>query len=57
MKKDKGGEAFTRTRIQLDRPTGGGWFVTEKVKSDDYVVVRGAQTLLSEELKAALSPD
>jgi hypothetical protein len=31
--------------------------VTEKVKSDDYVVVRGAQTLLSEELKAALSPD
>ena len=57
MNKDKGGEAFTRKKIPLDRPTEAGWFVTGAVKPDDYIVVTGAQTLLSEELKAALSPD
>jgi multidrug efflux pump subunit AcrA (membrane-fusion protein) len=57
MNKDKGGEAFTRKKIPLDRPTDAGWFVTGAVKADDYIVVTGAQTLLSEELKAALSPD
>ena len=57
MNKDKGGEAFTRKKIPLDRPTEAGWFVTGTVKPDDYIVVTGAQTLLSEELKAALSPD
>ena len=57
MNKDKGGEAFTRKKIPLDRPTEAGWFVMGAVKVDDYIVVTGAQTLLSEELKAALSPD
>jgi hypothetical protein len=57
MNKDKGGEAFTRKKIPLDRPTEAGWFITGIVKGDDYIVVTGAQTLLSEELKAALSPD
>ena len=57
MNKDKGGEAFTRKKIPLDRPTDAGWFVMGSVKVDDYIVVTGAQTLLSEELKAALSPD
>jgi hypothetical protein len=57
MNKDKGGEAFTRRKIALDRPTDNGWFVTGTLKADDYIVVTGAQTLLSEELKAALSPD
>ena len=52
-----GGEAFTRTKIPLDRPTDAGWFVTGTLKPDDYIVVTGAQTLLSEELKASLSPD
>jgi hypothetical protein len=27
MNKDKGGEAFTRKKIQLDRPTENGWFL------------------------------
>jgi len=57
MNKDKGGEAFTRTKIPLDRPAENGWFVAGLLKPDDYIVVTGAQTLLSEELKAALSPD
>jgi multidrug efflux pump subunit AcrA (membrane-fusion protein) len=57
MNKDKGGEGFTRKKIPLDRPTDAGWFVTGSLKPDDYIVVTGAQTLLSEELKAALSPD
>ena len=60
MNKDKGGEAFTRKKIQLDRPADNGWFLeaeTGGVKTNDYIVVTGAQTLLSEELKAALSAD
>jgi hypothetical protein len=58
MNKEKGGEAFTRKKIQLDRPADNGWFVeAATVKTNDYIVVTGAQTLLSEELKAALSPD
>jgi hypothetical protein len=57
MNKAEGGEAFTRRRIPLDRPTDHGWFVPGIVKMDDYIVTTGAQTLLSEELKAALSPD
>ncbi len=57
MNKDKGGEAFTRIRIPLDRPAEDGWFVTDTVKPEDYIVITGAQLLLSEELKAALSPN
>ncbi len=60
MNKDKGAEAFTRKKIQLDRPTDNGWFVEGAaggVKTDDYIVITGAQTLLSEELKASLSSD
>jgi hypothetical protein len=54
---NKGGESFTRKKIPLDRPAEAGWFVTGTLKPDDYIVIKGAQTLLSEELKAALSPD
>jgi hypothetical protein len=57
MNKAEGGEAFTRKKIPLDRPAESGWFVAGIVKVDDYIVITGAQTLLSEELKAALSPD
>ncbi len=52
-----GGESFTRVGIALDRPTESGWFVTNGVTATNYVVVEGAQTLLSEELKGALGPD
>ena len=47
MNKDKGGEAFTRRKIPLDRPTDAGWFVAGLLKVDDYIVITGAQTLLS----------
>jgi hypothetical protein len=50
-----GGESFTRKKIALDRPAEGGWFSTGILKTDDHIVVVGAQTLLSQELKAALS--
>ncbi len=52
-----GGGSFTRKEIALDRPTGNGWFVTSGVAAGDHVVVTGAQTLLSEELKATINPD
>jgi hypothetical protein len=54
---NKGGESFTRCKIPLDRATGDGWFVAGDIKPGDYLVVTGAQTLRSEELKAALSSD
>ena len=52
-----GGEAFTRTAIPLDHPVDGGWFVSIGLTPADHLVTTGAQTLLSEELKSALSGD
>lgn len=54
---DAGGDAFIRKQINLDHPTEAGWFVTGTIGTNDHVVVHGAQTLLSEELKASLKPD
>ena len=54
---NEGGESFTRVGVTLDRPTDSGWFVSNAVTATNYVVVEGAQTLLSEELKGALGPD
>ena len=53
MNKDKGGEAFTRIKTPLDRLTDAGWFVTGTIKTNDYIVVTGAQKLLAAELKPA----
>jgi hypothetical protein len=44
-------EAFVRRQVALDRLLSNGWFVTSGLATNDRVVVRGAQTLLSEELK------
>ncbi|HWF19068.1 MAG TPA: hypothetical protein VG754_07360 [Verrucomicrobiae bacterium] len=49
-------EQFTRKEIALDHPVEGGWFVTEGVAAGDKLVIAGAQTLLSEELKGAFGP-
>jgi hypothetical protein len=46
-----GAEAFTRTAVALDHPTEAGWFVTKGVSPGAYVVVSGAQQLLSTESK------
>jgi multidrug efflux pump subunit AcrA (membrane-fusion protein) len=46
-----GAEAFTRTEISLDHPTDAGYFVGKGVGPGDYIVVNGAQDLLSIELK------
>jgi hypothetical protein len=54
---NSGGDGFIRTGIALDHPTEGGWFVSKGVTTEDYLVVTGAQILLSEELKASLKPD
>jgi hypothetical protein len=51
------GESFTRTEIPLDHPVDDGWFVANGVAPGQHVVVTGAQVLLSEELKASMSPD
>ena len=46
-----GGEAYTRMEILLDHPGESGWFISQGMTTNDYVVVTGAQQLLSEELK------
>ena len=51
------GESFTRREIPLDRPAENGWFVTGSIAPGQHIVVTGAQVLLSEELKASMSPD
>jgi hypothetical protein len=51
------GESFTRKEIALDHPVSTGWFVAKGVAAGDHVVVTGAQTLLSEELKASIKAD
>ena len=47
------GDAFTRVEAALDHPIEAGWFVTQGVAAGEYVVVTGAQQLLSIELKGA----
>jgi hypothetical protein len=51
------GNTFTRIGLSLDHPTEGGWLVTSGLTTNDFVVVTGAQSLLSEELKASLRAD
>jgi hypothetical protein len=52
-----GGEAFTRKEIALDHATETGWFVRAGAAAGEFVVVSGAQTLLSQEMKASLQAD
>lgn len=51
------GASFTRKEVPLDHAVENGWFVASGITSADHVVVTGAQVLLSEELKASMSPD
>jgi hypothetical protein len=46
-------DGFTRRQLLLDRPISNGWFSTS-LRGGDRVVVAGAQTLLSEELKSQI---
>ena len=48
---------FARKPIALSEPGSCGWFATTGFRPDDRIVVVGAQTLLSEEMKSQLSSD
>jgi hypothetical protein len=45
---------FVRREVPTDVPLPGGWFATGGLAAGDGVVVEGAQTLLSEEGRAAI---
>jgi len=47
-------EQFSRQMIATTRPAGDGWFVSAGLAPGNQVVVSGAQTLLSEELKSQI---
>ncbi len=49
-----GEQRFTRRVVTVDTPTERGWFVTSGFAPGDRIVVDGAQTLLSEELKSQI---
>jgi len=42
---------FVRREISLDRPADKGWFIAGGITAKDRVVVSGAQTILSEEVR------
>jgi hypothetical protein len=44
-------DGFTRVEIPLDHPLDSGYFVAKGVTPDNYIVITGAQQLLSTELK------
>ncbi len=50
----KGRERFIRQEVATNHPVGKGWFVTKNFQVGDYVVVQGAQSLLSEEFRAQI---
>jgi hypothetical protein len=45
------GGGFTRVQAPLDRSLPNGWFVTQGVSAENYLVTTGAQQLLAIELK------
>lgn len=47
-------DEFLRVQIKPDFPSDGGWILTNPLASTDLIVVKGAQMLLSEELKSQI---
>jgi hypothetical protein len=45
--------SFVRREIKVESPVASGYFVTGRLAASDYIVITGAQTLLSEEFKPA----
>lgn len=50
-------EQFVRRTIELAAPLEKGWFVSSGVTPGESVVIHGAQSLLSEELKAQIESE
>jgi hypothetical protein len=48
---------FVRTEIDLDRPTGGGYVVTDGIKPGDKIAVTAVGQLLAKETGSAEEPD
>lgn len=46
-------DSFARRAVDLEEPSGAGWF-TRSLKAGDKVVTTGVQTLLSEEFKSQI---
>lgn len=48
---------FSREPVLLKKPMTNGWFAQGDLKPDEKIVTRGAQAILSNELKSQTSPD
>ncbi|MHB8174739.1 MAG: multidrug transporter, partial [Nitrospirota bacterium] len=44
--------AFTRREVSTDNPVDGGWFVSGGFSPKDEIVIKGAETILSQEFLA-----
>ncbi len=51
---EQAADRFVRRKVANSVPTDGGWFVGQGFSPGEQVVVRGAQLLLSEELRAQI---
>lgn len=49
-------DTFTRKEVSLEVPAESGWFVTNGISATDKVVLTGAQSIYSEEVKPAGAP-
>jgi hypothetical protein len=47
-----GADTFTRREVATGEPVEGGWFVSEGFSLQDLIVIKGAETLLSQEFLA-----
>ncbi len=46
---ETGVDIFTRRKVSTDNPVSGGWFVSGGFSEADKIVIKGAETLLSQE--------
>lgn len=51
------GDEFARKQVELVTPMSAGWLATGEVKPGDEVVIRGAQLLLSQQLKSQIEAE
>ncbi len=47
-----GADTFTRREVSTENPVDGGWFVSGGFSQQDEIVIKGAETLLSQEFLA-----
>ena len=48
---------FSRTEVDIDKPTAGGYVVLDRIAQGDKLVVSAASQLLAQETNSGAEPD